>query len=147
MDEWHEKVVRELTAETPAGSVPEPAASLEIAFGEARGAVAYVLELARAHRIAATGNINGDDVWLQLGDGRVRLTLNRREGHVAVNRPDGDEVRVPSAGVPSSQLGTLARRAIDALVARWRAAHRALPADARRSSAPPADFEDEPTKG
>jgi hypothetical protein len=143
MDEWHEKLVRELIAETPAGSVPELAASLEIAFGEARGAVVYVLELARAHRIAATGNVNGDDVWLQLGDGRVRFTLNRREGYIVVNRPDGDEVRVPSASVPSAQVGTFARRTIDALVARWRA----LPADARRTSAPPADFEDEPTKG
>jgi hypothetical protein len=143
MDEWHEKVVRELTAETPSGSVPEPAASLEIAFGQARSSVAYVLELARAHRIAATGCINGDDVWLQLGEARVRFTLNRREGHVSVNRPDNDEVRVPSPGVAPAQLGTLARAAIDALVARWRA----LPADAKRPSAPPADFEDEPTKG
>jgi hypothetical protein len=143
MDEWHVRLVRELTAGTPAGSVPEPAASLEIAFGEARGAIAYVLELARAHRITATGNVKGDDVWLQLGEGRVRFTLNRREGHVVVNRPDGDDVRVPSPGVPPGQLGTLARRAIDGLVARWRA----LPADARRPSAPPADFDDEPTKG
>src|SRR6516164_4738736 len=97
MDDWHRRLARELVAETPAGSVPDTAAALEIAFGEARSAVTYALELARAHRIPASGNVAGDDIWLQLGDARVRFTLNRREGHVAVSRPDRDEVRAPSS--------------------------------------------------
>jgi hypothetical protein len=141
---WHQRLVRELVAETPAGRVPDAAAALEVAFGEARSAVAYALEVARAHRIAATGNVNGDDVWLALGEGRVRFTLNRREGHVVVSRPYAAEVaRVPSEGMSEAQLGAVAREAIDELIARWRA----LPASARPPSAPPADFEDEPTKG
>jgi hypothetical protein len=140
---WHQNLVRELVAETPAGRVPDAVAALEVGFGEARGAVAYALEVARAHRIAATGGVNGDDVWLSLGEGRVRFTLNRREGHVIVSRPDVPEVRVPSEGQSEAQLGAMAREAIDALIARWRA----LPPHAKRPSAPPADFEDEPTKG
>lgn len=140
---WHQNLVRELVAETPAGRVPDAAASLEVAFGEARSAVAYALEVARAHRIAATGSVNGDDVWLALGEGRVRFTLNRRDGHVVVSRPDTADVRVPSEGKSEAQLGAMAREAIDALIARWRA----LPPHAKRPSAPPAEFEDEPTKG
>jgi hypothetical protein len=140
---WHQNLVRELVAETPAGRVADAAASLEVAFGEARSAVAYALEVARAHRIAASGSVNGDDVWLALGEGRVRFTMNRREGHVIVSRPDAAEVRLPSEGKSESQLGAIAREAIDALIARWRA----LPPHAKRPSAPPADFEDEPTKG
>jgi hypothetical protein len=150
---WHQNLVRELVAETPAGRVPDAAAALEVAFGEARSAVAYALEVARAHRIAVAGSVNGDDVWLALGEGRVRFTLNRRDGHVIVNRPDVAEVRVPSDGDVGgaagadgksvAQLGAMAREAIDALIARWRA----LPPHAKRPSAPPADFEDEPTKG
>ncbi len=140
---WHQNLVRELVAETPAGRVPDAVAALEVAFGEARSAVAYALEVARAHRIAATGTVNGDDVWLALGEGRVRFTLNRREGHVIVSRPDTADLRVPSEGKGEAQLGAIAREAIDALIARWRA----LPPHAKRPSAPPADFEDEPTKG
>ncbi len=143
MDEWPQKLVRDLVAETPAGTVSDTAAALESAFGEARSAILYVLELARAHRIAATGSVTGDDIWLQLGAGRVRFTLNRREAHVVVSRPDRPEARVPAASATLPNLRALAREAIDALVERWRA----LPADAKRSSAPPPEFEDEPTKG
>ncbi len=123
--------------------MPEAAATLEIAFGEARSAVAYVLEFARAHRIRASGHLGGDDVWLQLGEGCVRLVLNRREGHVTVSRPGQADMRIAAGAVDGARLGVLAREAIDALVAEWRA----LPAHAKRASAPPADFEDEPTKG
>jgi hypothetical protein len=142
MDDWHQRLVRELVQETPGGFVPGAAASLEIAFGKARSALTYVLELARAHRIPATGSVTGDDVWLQLGDGRVRFTLNRREGHVVVLRPGQDETRVRADSAGAEDLGAMARDAIDALVAAWRAG----PAAARRPSAPPPDFEDEPTK-
>jgi hypothetical protein len=142
MDDWHHKLVKELVQETPAGFVPGAAASLEIAFGKARSALTYVLELARAHRIPATGSVTGDDVWFQLGEGRVRFTLNRREGHVVVVRPGHDEARVPGNVGDGQDLGAMARDAIDALVAAWRAG----PAEARRPSAPPPEFEDEPTK-
>jgi hypothetical protein len=143
MDDWHRKLVQELARGTPAGFVPDGAAALEIAFGKARSEVAYALELARAHRIPAAGNVAGDDVWLQLGGGRVRFTLNRREGHVVVVRPGHDAMRVSAdANDPGIDLGRAAREAIDALVAAWRA----LPASDRQTSAPPADYDDEPTK-
>lgn len=143
MDDWHRKLARELVSETPAGFVPDAAASLEIAFGEARSAVTYALELARAHRIPVAGNIAGDGIWLQLGDGRVRFVLNRRDGYVTVIRPGQDEMRIAVAEAAKADLGKLARESIDALVAAWRA----LPLESKRPSAPPPDFEDEPTKG
>jgi hypothetical protein len=142
MDEWHRRVVRDLVAETPAGFAPDATAALEVAFGKARSAIAYVLELARAHRIAAGGNVFGDDVWLQLGGGRVRFTLNRREGHIVVARPGHDETRIVAGAAETAEVSALVREAIDALVAEWRA----LPAHAKRPNAPPAEFEDEPTK-
>ncbi len=140
MDDWHRKLVNELAKETVAGPLPDAAAKLEIAFGAARSALAYALELARAHRIPAAGNVAGDSIWLQLGDGRIRFTLSRRAGDVIVLQPGRDEEHVTA---DQTDLGALAREAIDALVAAWRQ----LPPEARRPSAPPTDFEDEPTKG
>lgn len=143
MDDWHRKLARELVSETAAGFVPDAAASLEIAFGEARSAITYALELARAHHIPAAGNVAGDGIWLQLGDGRVRFVLNRRDGNLTVVRPGHDEARIPLAEAAKTDLGKMAREAIDALVAAWRA----LPVEAKRQSTPPPDFEEEPTKG
>jgi hypothetical protein len=143
MDDWHRRLVKELTQETVAGFLPDSAAGLEIAFGQARSALAYALELARAHRIPAAGNVAGDSIWLQLGDGRIRFTLNRRAGEVVVIRPGQDEAHFAPGAADTPQLGALARDAIDTLVAAWRA----LPAAAKLPSAPPSDFEDEPTKG
>jgi hypothetical protein len=144
MDDWHRKLARELVQGTPTGTLPDAsvaaAAALEIAFGHARSAITYVLELARAHRIPATGNVTGDDLWLQLGEGRVRFTLNRRENHVVVIRPGKPETRV---ALGDADLGAMARESLDALVAAWRAG----PAHHRTQSMPPTDFDDEPTKG
>jgi hypothetical protein len=125
---------------------------LEIGLGRARSAVAYVLELARAHRIPATGSVAGDDVWMQLADARVRFTLNRREGHVVIKHSrrselhvswdDGKRALVDRAGA-TADLGAIARDAIDALVAEWRAS-----ANRERPSRPAfADLDDVPTKG
>jgi hypothetical protein len=153
MDDWHRKLVEQLVADTPSGFVPDAATSLEIAFGKARSAVTYALEVARAHRVPATGSVIGDDVWLALGEGRVRFTLNRREGHVLVQRPGQDELRLrgdvatagggSGSGNAGDDLGALARASIDGLVAAWRA----QPLRKRTPSAPPPEFEDEPTKG
>ena len=143
MEDWHRKLARELVSETAAGFVPDAAASLEIAFGQARSAITYALELARAHHIPAAGNVAGDGIWLQLGEGRVRFVLNRRDGYVTVVSPGRDEARLPLAEAAKADLGKMAREAIDALVAAWRA----LPIEAKRQSTPPPDFEEEPTKG
>jgi hypothetical protein len=140
MDEWHHKLVTDLAQETAAGFVPDTVAALEIGFGQARSALTYALELARAHRIPATGSVTGDSIWLQLGRGRIRFTLNRRTDEVIVLRPDQDEVHVTSG---AQDLGAMARSAIDGLVA----AFKALPPESKRPSAPPTnDFDDEPTK-
>jgi hypothetical protein len=161
MDDWHRKLARDLVSETPAGpaqngrdgerSAPDGAQLLEIAFGQARSAVTYVLELARAHRLPATGSVAGDDVWVQLGDAKARFTLNRREAHVVAVRPGKSEARfrydktkgalVDGDSVPA-ELGAVAREAIDAIVTAWRA----RPIRERVPSAPPPEFEDEPTK-
>jgi len=157
-DDWHARLARDLIAETPARSAPDAAASMEIAFGQARSAITYALELARAHRLPATGRVAGDDVWLEFADGQVRVTLNRREGKIQVDlhvpgpsKPRHEEtvVRwrdgglVDEKGSKADPAG-IARAMIDVLVADWRA----RPASERKvSSAPPPDIDDEPTKG
>jgi hypothetical protein len=154
MDDWHRRIAIELVAETPGGlsSASEGATALEIALGEVRSTVAYVLELARAHRLAAVGNVSGDAVWLQLGDARLRATLNRREGHVvwAVLGRDPAHLRWDAAkraivedNGARVDVVALARETIDGMLTAWRAR---LAAE-RRPSAHLDDFEDEPTKG
>jgi hypothetical protein len=152
MDDWHRKLAADLVAETPIGRVPDGAAALEIGFGHARSAIAYALELALAYRLPATGSVAGDDVWLRLGDARVRFTLSRRDGHVVVARPRQEDLRVRweetrrvliDDGGAISDLDAVARGAIGALVADWRAG----PAKDKVPSAPPRNTDDEPTKG
>jgi hypothetical protein len=158
MDDWHSKLARDLMAETPAGTkLADSAASMEVAFGRARSAITYALELARAHRLPATGRVVGDDVWLQFGDGQVRVTLNRRDGHIVLDahvpgpsKPRHDETRVHwkggalvDEGGAAVDPGDITRAMIDVLVTDWRS----RPASERKlSSAPPPDLDDEPTK-
>jgi hypothetical protein len=143
MDDWHWKLARDLVQGTPTGTLPDAAAAaaaaLEIAFGQARSVIAYALELARAHRIPAVGNVAGDDVWLQLGEGRVRFTLNRRSGAVVVQRPGHPEVNV---SLGDGDLAAMAREALDGLVTAWRSS----PANLCILTAPAVDPEDMPTK-
>jgi hypothetical protein len=156
MDDWQRKLARDIVAETPAGKLEDREATLEIAFGDARAAVTYALELARAHRLPAAGSVIGDHLWMRLGDGRVRLTLNRRaatvETDVTLGSPETERklVRwqeggglVDDGGSPAD-LGDVARAGIDALLAGWKA----RPAGEKKlSSAPPPDLEDTPTRG
>ena len=158
-NDWHGKLARDLVSpEVPVAAAAsllgtvDGSTSLEIGLGRARSALAYALELARAHRVPALGSLAGDDVWLQLGSGRIRFTLNRREGHVVVKQPGRPEARVGWDEVArklvdraggSADLGAIARDAIDVLVADWRAS----PARDGVPSRPLADVDDEPTKG
>jgi hypothetical protein len=159
MDDWHGRLARDLIAETPAQAAPAGAASIEIGFGQARSVLVYALEFARAHRLPATGSVAGDDVWLRFGDGRLRVTLNRRGGNVLVDLhvpgpsgsasekrvrwDDAKRALVDETGA-STDLVSETRAGIDAIVAEWRA----RPASEKRlSSAPPPDLDDEPTKG
>jgi hypothetical protein len=149
-DDWHARLTRELAMTGAAQAVlPADAAGLEIEFGRARSAVTFALELARAHRVPATGNVSGDEIWMKLADGRIRFLLNRREGYVATRISQEDETRarwdgdkhalVDAAGAPVD-LAMAAREAIDGLVAEWRKAPTRTPP---RSPV----REDEPTKG
>ena len=156
MDDWQRRLASEIVAETPAGKLPDGEAALEVSFGDARAALTYALELARAHRLPATGSVAGDSLWLRLGDGRVRLTLNRRGGAVETDlslpsrTPKASVVRWKEQGGlvddrgAQADLGAVARSAVDAIVAEWRARP---PGDKKLSSAPPPDLEDTPTRG
>jgi hypothetical protein len=154
MDDWHGKVARELVARTPSGGLDPHAGALEIAFGDVRAAIAFVLEIARAHRIAATGSIVGDDLWIQLGEARARFTLNRRESRVIV-RTQGDEQRlhwdpakngmVDGTDAPAD-LEAVARATLDTVIDQWRSS----PTIELLSIVPPQpdlEQDDEPTKG
>jgi hypothetical protein len=176
MDDWQRRLARDIVAETPAGKLPDAEATLEVAFGDARAAVTYALELARAYRLPAAGSVVGDHLWMRLGDGKMRLTLNRRSATIEADvslcsaaaasasaqpgakdakAPDnvaivslltwrqGEGALVDDRGTPTD-LGAVARAAIDALVADWKARP---PAEKKLSSAPPPDLEDTPTRG
>jgi hypothetical protein len=163
MDDWRTKLAKELIAETPAREAPEAAVAMEVSFGEARSAINYALGIAHAHRFRVTGRVDGDDVWIRLGDGQVRVTLNRRRAEITLDvhrlpqGPQGvprhEEKRLHwrdgslTDGTSRVDLGELTRASIDVLVQDWRS----QPASAKRlSSAPPrvpdVEVEDEPTK-
>ena len=144
-ESWHRAVARALAV--PA--LAEDLAAFEIEFGRIREVVAYVLELARAHRLPASGNLMGDDVWILLGQARARFTLNRREGvlHVRTTRLDhrftwSAELRcVLDSSRRACDVKALAKGAMNELIAQWQTDKSPrLPAAGR-------EYEDEPTKG
>src|SRR5258708_23644849 len=166
MDDWHSRLARDIVAETRVGRLDDAEAMLEVAFGNARAALTYALELARAHRLPAAGSVVGDQLWMRLGDGRVQLTLNRRASVVEadVSLASQSEDRAGGSGAAAktkrvrwrederalfddqgaaTDLGAVARSAIDALIADWKA--RPAPPKAL-SSAPPPEFEETPTR-
>lgn len=153
MDDWHQKLARHLVARAASAGREDHSTALEVAFGRARAATAYALELARAHRVPASGGTVGDDIWIQIGDDRARFTLNRRAAYIAV-RTDHDERRlqwddgrravVDGLGAPSD-LERIAQAAIGAIIERW---YRSPAAEllAKLPPQPEIEREDEPTK-
>ena len=154
MDDWHHKVARELVARTPSRGLDPHAGALEIAFGDVRAAIAFALEIARAHRIAATGSIVGDDLWIQLGEARARFTLNRRESRVVVRTQGGEQLlhwdpttsgMIDATGA-AADLEAVARTTHDTVIDQWRSS----PTIELLSIVPPQpdlEQDDEPTKG
>ncbi len=148
-DDWHVRLLHALASDSRSVCSDE-VTFLEIAFGQARTAIAYAVELARAHRIPAQGTTTGDDVWFQLGDWRTRVMLNRRERHLIARRPGQDEVAVrwdseSDTAVTDEgpvDVGALTRDGIDAVVAAWRAQL----GSQRVETAPPRNTEDELTR-
>jgi hypothetical protein len=153
MDEWHRKVAGQLVVHARGRGQTEGESALEIAFGRVRAAVTYLLEFARAHRVAVIGHVAGDDIWVQLGGGaRVRCTLNRRDAIVVLRVPDQDgrvlrwdptQAAIVDGGGGQFDLVGAAHAALEALVAEWAA----RPALEEPRGAAPREFEDEPTKG
>jgi len=153
MDDWHRTVAGQLVEHARGRSQTEGESALEVEFGQVRAAVAYVVELARAHRVSVAGTVAGDDIWVQLGaGGRARWTLNRRDA-ILVLRVPGQEGRVVrwdaaqdvlvDSGGAVVDVVAAARAALEALVVEW-AAHPSLE---EPRSATTREFDDEPTKG
>lgn len=145
-ESWHRAVARALAV--PA--LAEDLAEFEIAFGRVREVVSYVLELARAHRLPASGNVIGDDVWIRFGQARARFTLNRREGVLVVQTPQLEQRLAWSKELHGVVDGArrpcdakaIARSAMDELILAWQTDRSPrLPAPSAR------EYEDEPTKG
>jgi hypothetical protein len=176
MDDWHRRLASDIVAETPAGKLGDGEATLEIAFGDARSALTYALELARAHRLPAAGSVVGDHMWMRLGDGKLRLTLNRRAATIEADVSIGPEPAAKDGKTGKDAAASHASPASRVTVVRWSDGQRALcddqgaqadlgvvaraaidalvaewkakPAGEKRlSSAPPPDLEDTPTRG
>lgn len=148
-DDWHVRLHHELASDSRSVASDEVTA-LEIAFGQARTAINYAIELARAHRIPVQGATAGDDVWFQLGDWRTRIVLNRRERQLVARRPGHDETYVRwDCGHETAMtedgpvdVGELARQGIDAVVAAWRT----QPGSRHMEAPSPRNTEDELTR-
>jgi hypothetical protein len=134
MDEWRRNLFSQIVpeAQRPAGPRPDvttqhsAATALEIAFGAARSEIAYVLEVARAHKQLVGGAVNGDDIWLALGGARLRFIYDRKNAVIIATVPGQDDVKITFDG--SLQVAGKAfdakefvRGAIDATVAVWKA--------------------------
>ncbi len=134
MDDWRTKLAAELlgdrkTAE-PFDFSPSGLTALEIAFGQARSEVTYVLELGRAHGVPVVGNVIGDDVWLRLGATTVRFAIDRNQQRIVAQVPgrpddtiswDGAKRSLARAGEPCD-IKAFVRSALDATVAAWKKA-------------------------
>jgi hypothetical protein len=152
MLDWHRRVAADLTARTPSGGPDEGDVALEVALGQAREAIAFVLELARAHRIAAAGNLIGDDVWVHLGAARARFTLSRRDARITFRQSPGEGTIIRWEAAQSALVDargqrvealSVARRAMDSLLTEWST----NPVLETTSSPRHKELDDEPTKG
>jgi hypothetical protein len=133
MDDWRNRLTEHLLGPTsqriPISGV-ESSTALEVALGQARSEIMYVLELGRAHDLPVTGSVNGDDIWLRVGATTLRFHYSRRAGVIVatvVGREDQQlrwsqekrAVILPSGEVLDAP--TFVREAIDATVSAWRA--------------------------
>jgi hypothetical protein len=133
MDPWRQKQLQQIVPDAQKKAQELAAATqLEIALGHARSEIAYALELARANnnqggRVAAGGQVYGDEVWMSLGEHRLSFLFNRRELHIDVVIPgqapttitfDGQKL-VMSGGTPVD-MHAFVRAAIDTTVSLWK---------------------------
>jgi len=128
MDDWRRNLFGQLVPEARRPTTDHSAATaLEIAFGVARSEIAYVLEVARAHKQPVGGSVVGDDIWLALGGARLRFIYDRKNAVIIATVPGRDDVKIAFDG--SLQIAgkpvdakELVRDAIDATVAVWKGA-------------------------
>jgi hypothetical protein len=97
-DDWRLNLAAKLLGDGGAERANSFAATgttaLEIAFGQARSEATYVLELARAHGVPATGNVIGDEVWVRLGTSTARFTMDRGERRIRASSPGRSEAAI-----------------------------------------------------
>jgi hypothetical protein len=133
MDDWRNRIAADLLGVAPTSTgnfAPDGAASLEIALGLARTEVAYFLAIGRTNQLPMNGNVQGDDVWLQLGATKLRFLYARKEHAIVATVAGHDEIKItwdaPSRRlvVPTGEafdMKDFVRRAIEDTVATWKA--------------------------
>jgi hypothetical protein len=114
MDDWHDRVRRELLGQDARSELATDA-SLEIALGQARSEMAYVLSFGQAYKLPVAGAVNGDDVWLRIGEATVRARLDRKTRALHLEAP-GQDARLVGASELSG-MRDLVRAAIDSAIA------------------------------
>jgi hypothetical protein len=126
--EWKGRIAAQLVS--PEGSQTSHATiALEIALGVARGELAFVLELGRAHGLPVSGSIVGDDVWIRIGASTLRFNFSRRAGVIVasiVGRGDAQLKWTVDRGIVGPDgmavdVDRYVRDAVEATINAWRA--------------------------
>jgi len=135
MDDWRSRLTEQLIGPTSqrtplSGAGVEASTALEVALGQARSEMTYVLELGRAHALPITGSVTGDDIWIRVGATTLRFNYSRRAGVIVATvvgredqqlrwNPERRAVLLHSGEILDAR--TFVREAIDATVGSWRA--------------------------
>jgi hypothetical protein len=128
MDDWRDRLAEQMVGKSlRPGFTPDAAAQMEIVLGRARSEITYFLELGRAHRLPVGGSVNGDDVYLRLGQATLRFTYRRKDAAIDVTIPGRDMMtlkheagRLVDAAGSEVNAVELVRGALDATVAAWK---------------------------
>ncbi len=135
-DEWRARLAAELLGEDEVEPIsqrmtfaPEGATAMEIAFGQARSELTYVLELGRAHHLPVVGAVVGDEIWIRLGESKLTFRLDRQATVIHANIAAADSTLtwdpkgraiVTSAG-KAVDMQSFVQGAIDATVRAFKA--------------------------
>src|SRR5271156_6082379 len=91
-DDWRARLAVELLGEDEVEPIsqrltfaPEGATAMEIAFGQARSELTYVLELGRAHHLPVVGAVVGDEIWIRIGEAKLSFRLDRQATVIHAN--------------------------------------------------------------
>jgi hypothetical protein len=135
-DEWRARLAAELLGEDDAPPVsqrmtlaPDGATAMEIAFGQARSELTYVLELGRAHQLPVVGAIVGDEIWIRLGDSKLSFRLDRQATVIHATIGDAESTltwdakgrAIVTSGGKAVDMQSFVQGAIDATVRAFKA--------------------------